>query len=71
MPFPWPSASGQQRGEIEALAQAVLDVRASFKSSTLADLYDPNVMPPELRKAHRALDAAVDSLYRSAPFRSD
>jgi hypothetical protein len=69
--FPWPSASDQQRGKIESLAQAVLDVRASFKSSTLADLYDPDVMPPELRKAHHALDVAVDRLYRRPSFSGD
>ena len=69
--FPWPSASAQERARIESLAQTILNVRASFVSSTLADLYDPDVMPPDLRKAHRALDAAVGSLYRSAPFKSD
>ena len=69
--FPWPSASNQEGVKIESLAQTVLSIRASFVTSTLADLYDPDVMPPELRKAHRALDAAVGSLYRSAPFKSD
>ena len=68
--FPWPDAGPAQRGKIEALAQAVLDARAMDKntSATLADLYDPDFMPPELRKAHRELDAAVDKLYNPRGF---
>jgi hypothetical protein len=71
--FPWPDAGPQQRKNIEALAQAVLDARAMPKNATssLADLYDPDTMPAELRKAHRALDAAVDKLYRPRAFGSD
>jgi hypothetical protein len=53
------------------LAQAVLDARATHQNATLADLYDPDVMPADLRKAHHALDLAVDKLYRPAPFSSD
>lgn len=69
--FPWPDASPAQRAKIEALAQAVLDARAAHPTSSLADLYDPDTMPANLRKAHAALDAAVDRLYRPAPFASD
>jgi hypothetical protein len=71
--FPWPQAGRVQRKKIEALAQAVLDARALPKNATssLADLYDPDRMPAELRKAHRALDTAVDKLYRKRPFGSD
>ena len=69
--FPWPEASPAQRAKVEALAQAVLDARAAHPASSLADLYDPDTMPANLRKAHAALDAAVDRLYRSAPFASD
>lgn len=71
--FPWPDARPGQRAQIEALAQAVLDARALPKNatSTLADLYDPDTMPAELRRAHRDLDTAVDRLYRRAPFGSD
>lgn len=71
--FPWPDAGPTQRKNIEALAQAVLDARALPKNATssLADLYDPDTMPAELRKAHRALDAAVDKLYRPRAFGSD
>ena len=60
-----------QRDRISELSQAVLDARAWFPKSPLADLYDPNLMPPDLRRAHRALDRAVDRLYRRAPFASE
>jgi hypothetical protein len=69
--FPWPDASVVQRAKIESLAQAVLDARAAHPTSSLADLYDPDTMPANLRKAHAVLDVAVDRLYRSAPFASD
>jgi len=71
--FPWPNATPAQRKRIEAQAQAVLDARALPKNATssLADLYDPDTMPAELRKAHRELDLAVDKLYRARPFKSD
>ncbi|MEQ1539654.1 MAG: type IIL restriction-modification enzyme MmeI [Sphingorhabdus sp.] len=69
--FPWPEASPAQRAKIETLAQAVLDARAAHPTSSLADLYDPDTMPGNLRKAHAALDTAVDRLYRAAPFASD
>lgn len=69
--FPWPDVTDRQRERIEELAQAVLDTRALFPDSTLADLYEADVMTPELRRAHRALDLAVDRLYRSAAFSGD
>jgi len=69
--FPWPEATPAQRARVEALAQGVLDARAAHPTSSLADLYDPDTMPSNLRKAHRALDEAVDRLYRRAPFASD
>jgi hypothetical protein len=69
--FPWPEANDRQRERIRSLGQAVLDARAQFPGSTLADLYDVYAMPWQLRKAHRALDAAVDRLYRSAAFTGD
>ncbi len=69
--FPWPEATEKARAKIRALAQSVLDARAAFPDSTLADLYDPDAMPPLLRKAHRALDEAVDALYRKEGFASD
>ena len=61
--FPWPDPSDKQRAAIETAAQAVLDVRAQFPNATLADLYDPLTMPPQLLKAHQALDRAVDAAY--------
>lgn len=69
--FPWPEADAKAQKRIEALAQKVLDARAAHPNATLADLYDPDVMPPDLRKAHKALDQAVDALYRPTPFASD
>ena len=56
---------------MEAAAQAVLDARAQFPQSSLADLYDPLTMPPALVKAHQALDRAVDACYRKTAFTSD
>lgn len=69
--FPWPEASEAQKTKIRALAQAVLDARAKFPNATLADLYDPDAMPPDLRKAHHRLDDAVDALYKRGGFASD
>ena len=56
---------------LEPLAQAVLDARAAHLGATLADLYDPDLMPPNLRQAHQALDRAVDRLYRRSGFASE
>jgi hypothetical protein len=50
----------KQRAAVEAAAQAVLDARAQYPTSTLADLYDPLMMPAELYKAHQELDHAVE-----------
>ncbi|MGL4638019.1 MAG: type IIL restriction-modification enzyme MmeI, partial [Beijerinckiaceae bacterium] len=69
--FPWPEANDKAKDKLRSLAQAVLDARAAHPDSTLADLYDPDVMPPDLRRAHKALDEAVDRLYRAAAFASD
>ena len=69
--FPWPDAPPAQRSKVEALAQAVLDARAAHPTASLADLYDPDTMPADLRRAHAALDGAVDRLYRPAAFASD
>ena len=69
--FPWPDVSEAQKAAIIQKAQAVLDARAQFPDSSLADLYDPNTMPPVLTKAHAALDSAVDKLYRKTAFPDD
>ncbi|WP_423907134.1 class I SAM-dependent DNA methyltransferase [Candidatus Spongiihabitans sp.] len=65
--FPWPKTpTEKQTADIETKAQAILDARAQFLDSTLADLYDPLTMPPLLQKAHNALDKAVDRAYHRA-----
>ena len=61
--FPWPSPTDAQKEKIEQSAQAILDARALYPDSSLADLYDDLAMPVELRKAHRANDAAVMEAY--------
>ena len=61
--FPWPSPSPEQKEKIEKTAQGILDARALYPDSSLADLYDPLTMPPELRKAHQKNDAAVMQAY--------
>jgi hypothetical protein len=61
--FPWPDVTNEQKSAIEQLAQGVLDTRAIYDNQSLADLYDPLTMPPELLKAHRALDKAVMQAY--------
>lgn len=70
--YPWPeNPSDKQKEAIEKAAQKVLDARAEFPNSSLADLYDPLTMPPALVKAHNELDKAVDLAYRPQPFTSD
>ncbi len=69
--FPWPSAADTQRATIEAAAQRVLDARAKHPQATLADLYDPLTMPPELVKAHQTLDRAVDAAYGKTIFKTE
>ena len=71
--FPTPDAFSTDgaRTKLEPLAQAVLDARVVHPDATLADLYDPDLMPPNLRRAHQALDRAVDRLYRSKGFASE
>ena len=61
--FPWPTPTNKQRAAIEQTAQGILDARALSPDSSLADLYDPVTMPPELLKAHRANDKAVMQAY--------
>ena len=61
--FPWPAPTDDQKAQIEKTAQAILDARALYPDSSLADLYDPLTMPPELRKAHQANDRAVMQAY--------
>jgi hypothetical protein len=70
--FAWPqAATAKQRQAIEEAAQAVLDARAKYPDSSLADLYDPLTMPPDLVKAHNKLDAAADAAYSKKKFSGD
>ena len=61
--FPWPTPTEAQKARIEQTAQAILDARALYPDSSLADLYDEVTMPPELRKAHQQNDRAVMDAY--------
>ncbi len=70
--YPWPdSPTDKQKQAVENAAQAVLDAREQYPDSSLADLYDPLTMPADLRKAHHALDKAVEKCYRKEKFSSD
>ncbi len=70
--YPWPKdPSDKHKKAVETKAQKVLDVRAEFANSSLADLYDPLTMPPKLVKAHQALDKAVDLCYRPQAFTNE
>jgi hypothetical protein len=70
-PFPWPVFDLRAKDHLTKLAQAVLDARVAYPGATLADLYDADMMPVNLRRAHEALDRAVDRLYRPAAFSGD
>ncbi len=61
--FPWPNPTDEQKAKIEQAAQTILDARAKYPESSLAELYDETLMPPELRKAHQSNDKAVMQAY--------
>lgn len=69
--FPFPEISINKRKIIDALAEEVLLTRENHSGKTLAEKYDPDKMPADLRAAHHALDLAVDNCYQSAPFNND
>ena len=69
--FPFPTISDAKKSEIEEAAAQVLMARENHPGKTLADLYDPDKMPLDLREAHEALDAIVESCYPGAPFAND
>ena len=70
--YPWPKESSEKNEKaVELKAQKVLEVRAEFPESSLADLYDPLTMPPKLVKAHQELDKAVDLCYRPQAFTNE
>lgn len=67
--YPWPDITDAQRKQIEALAEDILMARENYPDKPLAYLYDPDTMPNDLMAAHKALDDAVERLYRRTPFR--
>ena len=69
--FPFPKISETKKAEIEQAAEEVLITRENYPGSTLADLYDPDKMPQDLREAHARLDDIVDSCYPGYPFAND
>jgi hypothetical protein len=70
--YPFPNdVSDKQKERVEKAAQAVLDARTKYPESSLADLYDPLAMPPDLVKAHKELDKAVDLCYRPQAFTNE
>ena len=69
--FPFPTISDTKKSEIEEAATNVLLARANYPEKTLADLYDPEKMPEDLREAHEELDRIVESCYPGAPFPND
>ena len=70
--FPLPPGFAESdTSSLKPLARAVLDARAAHPGATLADLYDPDLMAPNLRRAHQDLDRAVDRLYRRRRFTSE
>jgi type II restriction/modification system DNA methylase subunit YeeA len=69
--FPFPKISETKKQEIEEAAEEVLLVREDYPGKTLAELYDPDKMPDDLREAHHKLDLIVESCYQDKPFAND
>lgn len=69
--YPWPKPSEEKRKNVGDAANEVLESRAKYPESTLADLYDPLTMPADLTKAHQALDHAVDAAYGKTTFKTE
>ena len=61
--FPWPNINKEEISKIEKTAQRILDARVKYNNSTISDLYNETLMPPELRKAHQENDKAVMEAY--------
>ena len=61
--FPWPDCTDDQKKQLEKTAQAILDARSLYPNETMANLYDPSLMPEPLRKAHDANNRAVMRAY--------
>src|SRR5699024_10297549 len=68
--FPFPNSTDEQKKHIESLAEEIILVRADNHGKTLAELYDPDKMPKDLKLAHENLDDAVDKLYRPQGFKT-
>ncbi len=69
--FPFPYPTKQQKEQLSKLAENILLMRETYPHLTLADMYDPDKMPEDLKEAHHKLDLAVDSLYQKKPFEND
>lgn len=69
--FPFPDVSDQKKRELEYHAKQVLSAREAHSELTMAELYDPDKMPEDLRSAHVSLDIAVEQCYRKRPFDND
>jgi len=67
--FSWPKSTNAQKEHIKDLAEEILLIREDYPDKSLSQLYDPKEMPEPLREAHKALDRAVEKLYREKPFR--
>ncbi|WP_455629123.1 class I SAM-dependent DNA methyltransferase [Parabacteroides chinchillae] len=69
--FPFPNITEKQKENLNLYVFAILDERAKYPSKTMAQLYDPEIMPMGLRQAHKELDAAIERCYRLQPFAND
>ena len=70
--FPFPAdISDNQRNDIVSKSQKILDIRNEFSNESLANLYNPLLMPPVLKNAHIELDRSIDKLYSSKKFKDD
>lgn len=69
--FPFPNPTKQQKEQISKLAEEILLIRETYPELTLAEMYDPDKMPEDLKMAHHTLDLAVDGLYRKKSFEND
>ena len=69
--FPFPKITKAKEQELEECAYRILEVRERYPEKTLAQLYDPDKMPADLKEAHQQNDIAVESCYREKPFTSD
>ena len=69
--FPLPSLTSDQKDRIIEAGAKVLEARANYPDASLAALYDPANMPSDLKKAHEALDKAMDAVFSDKPLRSE